>query len=98
MIRHVVCFKLKDNSQENKEKTKEVLLSMKGKVALIKDIEVGVDFLGSARSYDVMLSVVLEDEAALDAYQQDPYHCDVVKAHMHQVMEASVSMDYHLDD
>lgn len=97
MIKHVVCFKLKDNSEEMKQKTKEVLLSMKGKVGLLRGIEVGVDFLGSARSFDVILSVVLDDEAALNAYQQDKYHCEVVKTHMHAVMENSVSVDYYLD-
>lgn len=97
MIKHVVCFKLKDNSEEMKQKTKEVLLSMKGKVELLRDIEVGVDFLGSARSFDVMLSVLLDDEEALDAYQQNQYHCEVVKSHMHAVMENSVSVDYYLD-
>lgn len=97
MIKHVVCFKLKDNSEEMKQKTKEVLLSMKGKVELLRDIEVGVDFLGSARSFDVILSVLLDDEAALDAYQQNQYHREVVKSHMHAVMENSVSVDYYVD-
>lgn len=97
MIRHVVCFKLSDNSEEMRAKTKEVLMSMKGKVDLLRDIEVGVDFLGSPRSYDVMLSVVLDSPEALEAYQQDAYHCDVVKKHMHAVAESSISMDYYLD-
>ena len=34
------------------------------------------------------------DRAALDAYQQHPYHVDVVKAHMHAVRSASVSVDW----
>ena len=33
---------------------------MTGKVDLIKAIEVGTDFLGSPRSYDVILQVTLE--------------------------------------
>ena len=49
MIKHVVCFKLKDNSPENCEKAKEVLLSMKGNVPLVRDIAVGLDFLHSLR-------------------------------------------------
>ncbi len=96
MIKHIVCFKLKDNSQEAKEKAKEVLLSMKGNVSLLKDIQVGVDFLKSPRSYDVILEVVLESRKALDEYQNDPYHCDVVKKYMHQVAEASIAIDYEL--
>ena len=93
MIKHTVCFKLKDNSAENYEKAKEVLLSMEGKVPQIKSIEAGVDFLHSERSYDVILQVVVEDEQALANYQKDPYHCSVVKPHMHAVRETSVAVD-----
>lgn len=96
MIKHIVCFKLKDNSKENCEKTAEILKSMKGRVDLLRDIEVGIDFLHSARSYDIILQVVLDDAKALDAYQQDEYHCSVVKKHMHSVMESSVAIDYNL--
>lgn len=97
MIKHIVCFKLKDNSPENCAKTRDVLLSMDGKVPQLRGIEVGVDFLHSERSYDIILQVLLEDADALAAYQQDPYHCDVVKKHMHAVRSASVAVDYVLD-
>lgn len=96
MIKHVVCFKLKNNSLEEKNKAKEVLLSMKGNVPQIKEIQVGVDFLSSPRSYDVILEVVLESKKALEEYQNDPYHCEVVKKHMHAVRESSVAIDYEL--
>ena len=96
MIKHIVCFKLKDNSPEQCQKAKEVLLSMKGNVPQIKDIEVGIDFLGSDRSYDIILQVVLESAAELENYQNDPYHCSVVKTHMHAVRQASVAVDYEI--
>ena len=91
MIKHVVCFKLKEG--ESKEKAKEVLLSMKDNVPLIRSIEVGIDELKSERSFDVILEVLLDD-GTLDAYQKDEYHCSVVKKHMHAVTEKSVSIDY----
>ncbi len=94
MVKHIVCFKLKDASKENCEKAKEVLMSMKGNVALLQDIDVHIDQLRSARSYDVMLEVVLKSWEDLDAYQNDPYHCGVVKTHMHAVRESSVAFDY----
>lgn len=94
MLKHIVCFKLKDNSPENCEKAKEVLLSMQGNVELLRDIRVGIDFLHSERSYDLILEVVLDDEAALEAYQQHPYHVQVVKKHMHAVRETCVAVDY----
>lgn len=96
MIKHIVCFKLKDNSIENCEKAKEVLLSMQGNVPQLRGIEVGVDFLHSERSYDVILQVILDDAKALEDYQNDPYHCSVVKPHMHAVRKSSVAVDYEI--
>ena len=96
MIKHVVCFKLKDG--ENVDKAVEVLRSMKGNVPQIIDMEVGKDFLKSQRSYDVILTVTLKDEKALEDYQKDAYHCGVVKPHMHAVRSGSVAVDYYLDD
>ena len=94
MIKHIVCFKLKEG--ESSEKAKEVLLSMQGNVPMLKGIEVGVDLLHSARSYDVILAVVLEDMQALADYQQDEYHVSVVKKHMHAVTKTSVSVDFEI--
>ena len=94
MIKHIVCFKLKEGTDV--EKTKEILLSMKGKVPEIKDIEVGVDFLHSERSYDIILQITLENEAALNDYQNDEYHCSVVKKHMHALRTGSIAVDYEL--
>ncbi len=94
MVKHVVCFKIKEG--ESVEKAAEVLRSMKGKVPMLRDIEVGIDALHSSRSYDLMLTVLLEDFDALEAYQKDAYHCDVVKKHMHAVREDSIAIDYEI--
>ena len=96
MIRHIVCFKLKDNSQEACKKAQEILLSMKDNVPQVREISVGIDFLHSHRSYDLILQVTLDNRESLDAYQQDPYHVGVVKKHMHAVAESSVAVDYDL--
>lgn len=94
MIKHIVCFKLNDG--ESPEKAKEVLSSMQGNVPMLKGVEVGVDCLHSARSYDVILSVVLDDMKALEEYQKDPYHVGVVKKHMHAVTKSSVSVEFEI--
>lgn len=96
MIKHIVCFKLKDSSDKSKQKAKEILLSMKGNVDTLKNIEVGTDFLCSDRSFDVILQVELESREALDIYQNDKYHCDVVKAYMHENTIKSIAIDYDL--
>ena len=94
MVKHIVCFKLIDKADA--EEAKKVLLSMQGNVPMMRGIEVGVDELGSARSYDLFLSVLLDDFAALDAYQKDEYHCGVVKAYMHAHVQNSVAIDFEM--
>lgn len=96
MIKHTVCFKLKDNSPEECNKAAQILRSMDGNVELLREIEVGVDFLHSPRSYDIILQVLLDDEKALEEYQNDEYHCSMVKKHMHSVAESSVAIDFKL--
>ena len=95
MIKHIVCFKLKKG--ESAEKAAEILSSMRGKVPEIIDMEVGVDFLKSERSYDVILQVKLADKAALERYQKDAYHCSVVKEYMHKARESSIAVDYYIN-
>ena len=97
MIKHTVCFKLKDNSEAECKKAKDILLSMDGNVPLLRGIEVGIDFLHSPRSYDIILQVLLDDEKALEDYQNDEYHCSVVKKHMHAVAESSIAIDCTID-
>ena len=42
----------------------------------------------------MILEVVLDNAEALEQYQNDPYHCSVVKKHMHAVRESSIAIDY----
>ena len=96
MIKHIVCFKLAEPTAELLQKTKDILLSMDGNVPEVRSIEVGLDVLHSPRSYDVVLQVVVDDMTALDSYQKDKYHCDVVKTHMHAVASSSIALDYEI--
>jgi len=96
MVKHIVCFKLAEPTEEAMNRAREVLLSMIGNVPTIREIEVGLDFLRSPRSYDIHLSVLLDDREALTEYANDPYHCKVVKTHMHAVTEKSVSIDFEI--
>ena len=94
MIKHVVCFKLLDNSIESKQETKNILMSMVGNVPSAKKVEVGMDFLGSPRSFVIILQVTLDSREDLDVYQNDEYHCRVVKTYMHAHISQSVAIDY----
>ncbi len=94
MVKHIVCFKLRDADDTKALRVREILLSMVGNVPTIRHIEAGCDILHSGRSYDVILIVDVDDRAALDAYANDPYHCKIVKTYIHSVVETSVTVDY----
>ena len=72
MIKHIVCFKLKNDSIELRNKTRDILLSMKGRVPMLLDLEVGIDFLSSQRSYDIILETYFNNKEDLEKYQNDP--------------------------
>ena len=94
MVRHIVMFSLKDKSPEKLEEAKRVLLSMKDNVPMLKNIEVGVDFLHSSRSFDLVLITDFSTRKDSFDYQEDEYHKTVVKKYMHAHIEKSVAIDY----
>ncbi|ACT00735.1 Dabb family protein [Paenibacillus sp. JDR-2] len=93
MITHIVLFKLKDGSSENVERTAQVLRDMEGKIDELKSIEVGLDVIHSARSYDIALITRFESMEALEAYQVHPVHQKVIE-HINEVREAAVAVDF----
>lgn len=97
MVKHVLFVKLKNNSPESCRELKDLFLSMKGRVEAIRDIQVGVDYLHSDRSYDVVLELLVDSPEALEAYQRDPYHTGVVKTFVAERRSASAAVDYILD-
>ena len=94
MLKHIVCFKIKEEFKHRIEEAKNTLLSMEGNVPMLKKIIVGVDFLHSERSYDLILETWFESVEDLNNYQIDPYHVNVVKKLMHEIRESSIAIDY----
>lgn len=94
MIKHVVCFKLKD--KEEVQKVEELLFSMKDKVSSIQEMDVNINQLNSARSYDIILEVIVDDWKALEDYQNDKYHCDIVKSYIKEIGAQLIALDYEL--
>jgi hypothetical protein len=78
MIKHIVFFKLEDNSEANKEAVKTRIMGMKGKIALLKHIEVGVNFSPEERAFDLALVTDFETKEDLQAYAIHPLHVEVV--------------------
>ncbi len=79
MVKHIVFFKLTDNSDKNKELVKKKLLSLKEEVEVLQNIEVGLNFADEERAYDIALLTDFKNEEDLNSYAVHPYHLEVVK-------------------
>lgn len=93
-MKHVVCFKLKEPNEEILNKTKDLLLTMKENISVVEDVQVGLDFLHSERSFDILLEVTLNSKEDLDTYQFSDYHVNVILKHMRAIIEKSITVDY----
>lgn len=94
MITHIVLFKLADPTVENLETTRNKLLSMDGKIDLLRHLEVGIDVIRSERSYDIALTTKFDSLEDLQAYQVHTYHAGDVVPHMKSVCSSIVAVDY----
>ena len=94
MITHIVCFKLHEPTPENIAATRDLLLSMEGKIDELRHLEAGADVIRSERSYDIALVTRFDSLDALQAYQVHPYHAGTVIPHMKSVCSAIVAVDY----
>ena len=83
MIKHIVFWKLKDEADEfskteNAKAIKQKLESLNGKIAGLIKLEVGLDFLHSDESADVVLYSEFENKEALVFYANHPLHKEIM--------------------
>lgn len=95
MVKHLVFFKLKDRSPESIVQAAERLRSMDGKIDILRQIEVGVDFMKSGRSFDIALVTHFDNREDLDTYATHPVHVPILD-YMKTIVEQSVAVDYEL--
>jgi hypothetical protein len=79
MIRHIVMFKLKEFSdpsekQKAAETLKDELLSMKTRIPVIREFEIGINFNPNSYAFDVVINSAFETLEDLEIYQQHPAH------------------------
>ncbi|HEX8960897.1 MAG TPA: Dabb family protein [Geobacteraceae bacterium] len=94
MVTHIVFFKLKDRSASSIAEAEAKLLSMDGKIDILRHLEVGVDVIRSERSYDLALVTKFDSMEDLQAYQVHPYHAGEILPYMRRVSESVVAVDY----
>ncbi len=78
MVKHIVFFKLEDNSLENCEQVKQRLLTLKEHIDVLKNIEVGINFAQEDRAYDLALLTDFNSKEDLDIYAKHPFHQDII--------------------
>ena len=93
MIKHIVFFKLKENSEKSKKEVEQKLLSLKEKVKEIVSLEVGLNFSDEDRAYDLSLIVELKSKEDLYSYAKDSYHQEVISFIKTKVIDTKV-VDY----
>ncbi|MGC8865589.1 MAG: Dabb family protein [Bacteroidales bacterium] len=98
MIKHIVMWKLKDSAHgfpksKNALLIKEKLESLNGKIPGLLKLEVGIDFLQSPDSADIVLYSEFESREALQIYQDHPLH-RAVMPFVAEARETRISVDY----
>ena len=77
MIVHNLLLKLHNSSSENIAKTRELLLSLKEKIEIIRDLKVVVDIRRAETSYDLALVAKFDTMADFQAYLPHPEHVEI---------------------
>lgn len=93
MITNNLLIKLKESKIENITKTREVLMSMQGKIEFLRDIKVEVDVRQGQSSYDIMLITKFASMEDLNSYLAHPVHVEVSK-YIVGVLETGASLCY----
>jgi hypothetical protein len=93
MVKHIVMFKLTEKNQENLDQAMTALNSLRGNIETLKFLELGIDFLGSERSYDIVLTAFFDDREGLKTYAGHKNHLPVVDK-MRSLCSSSIVVDY----
>lgn len=79
MIVNNLLLRLKERDSESILKAKNALLSMKGKIGVLIDLQAEVNIRHGGSSYDIILITKFASMKDLDAYLVHPVHVEVAK-------------------
>jgi hypothetical protein len=96
MVKHIVMFKLKEKSPDNLKTLTSALNEMKGQIETLRFIEVGEDFKGSDRSFDLVLTTHFENRQGLETYAGHKVHQPVIQL-ARSLCSQTVVVDYELN-
>ena len=95
MIINNLLLKLKNRDTDNIKKTQEVLLSMRGKIDVLIDIQAEINIRPGESNYDIILITKFASLEDLDKYLIHPNHLEVAKF-IGSVLDTQASVCYSL--
>lgn len=82
MINHIVLFKLKDYPESQKaevrDEMKSLLEGLKGKIDVLRHMEVGLNYELNAKSFDLALITHFDSLEDFETYRIHPEHQKVI--------------------
>ena len=97
MIKHIVMFKLKEKNPDNIKTMASALNEMKGQIETLRFLEVGEDFKGSDRSFDLVLITHFEDRQGLETYAGHNVHQPVIQL-ARSLCSQIAAVDYEINE
>ena len=95
MIQHVVCFRFEaGTTAEQIAHAGRSLLGMKGRIPEIREVRWGLNLGPSTAEYTHVLTVILDDMAAVARYTTHPVHVQVVAEALAPIREARLAIDF----
>ncbi len=79
MIVNNLLLRLRERDNESILKARNALLSMKGKIGVLDDLQVEVNIRDGEASYDIILITKFASMEDLDAYLVHPVHVEAAK-------------------
>jgi hypothetical protein len=94
MIHHIVCFRFKPGTAPAQiAEAGAGLLAMRGRIPEIRAIRFAPNQAPSATEYSHVLTVVLDDMAAVQRYSDHPVHLETVARFLAPIREARLALD-----
>ena len=94
MIHHIVCFRFKPGTPaELIAAAGAALHGMLGRIPEIRGIRWGPNLAPSATEYSHVLTVLVDDMAAIGRYGEHPVHQQVVAQQLAPIREARLAID-----
>lgn len=98
MVKHIVMWKLKDehngmNKEELAVEMKNQLMALKGSIAELVDIQVGINSINPDKNSDIVLTTEFNTSDDLATYAGHPEHMKVV-AFAKQIVVERACVDY----